>query len=165
MDIELLGQSFRISTDEDNQYISQLVEHYQKLVHTVKHTTNTPNTHIVAILAGILAVDEYFKSMRAVNNGPAQSTAGDGGVASGADAAGIASDVADGAVRSTTHIESVNRTSFSAAEEAHEAETAHKTLHHGHEPPSRMTAEEALVEDEATYITNEILDKIGKILK
>ena len=65
----------------------------------------------------------------------------------------------------TAHVAETAHKTLHKTEAAHVAETTHKTLHHGHEPPSRMTAEEALVEDEDTYITNEILDKIGKILK
>ena len=48
-------------------------------------------------------------------------------------------------------------------ETTHVAETAHKTLHHGHEPPSRMTAEEALVEDGG--VADEFLQKRDKMPK
>lgn len=59
----MLGERFRISADEDedDQYLSTLIAHYQTLIETVKRTTKPSSKQIVAILAGILAVDEYCK--------------------------------------------------------------------------------------------------------
>jgi len=65
VNIEILGQSFRISTDEEISYVTKLVEHYRELTNTIQQTTSTSNTHLIAILAGLLAVDEYFKAEKA----------------------------------------------------------------------------------------------------
>lgn len=64
MDVTLLGQSFLISTDEDDQYLSTLIEHYRTLIEKVKRSTSTPNNQIIAMLAGLLAVDEYYTLQR-----------------------------------------------------------------------------------------------------
>lgn len=74
MDIALLGQHFRISTDEDDQYLSTLISHYQTLIETVQRTTSASNEKIVAILAGLLAVDEYYKLRQKSDTAPASAS-------------------------------------------------------------------------------------------
>ena len=61
MDIVLLGQSFRVSTDEDDRYLSTIIDHYRSLIGDVQRTTSASNDTITAILAGLLAIDEYYK--------------------------------------------------------------------------------------------------------
>ena len=61
MRIEILGTAFTVRTDEDPAYLAEVVEHYRKKVEEVVNSGTTADPLKLAILAGILASDEYLK--------------------------------------------------------------------------------------------------------
>jgi len=63
MRIELLGTSFSVRTDEDPQYLQEVVEYFRGKVEEVQKSGTTGDPLKQAILAGILASDEYMKSI------------------------------------------------------------------------------------------------------
>lgn len=62
MRVELLGTSFEIRTDEDPEYVRNLVRYYEQRVRDVRGSVPTNDMLRVAILAGILLADELHKS-------------------------------------------------------------------------------------------------------
>jgi cell division protein ZapA (FtsZ GTPase activity inhibitor) len=62
MRIDLLGAQFNIKTDQDPDYLSEVVELYRKKVGEVQSTVSTSDSLKIAILAGLLTADEYMKS-------------------------------------------------------------------------------------------------------
>ena len=61
MQIELLGTSFSVRTDEDPEYFSEVVEHFRSKVAEIQRSVTTNDPLKIAILAGILAADDYMK--------------------------------------------------------------------------------------------------------
>lgn len=61
MRIELLGTSFSVQTDEDPEYFREVVEHFRSKVTEIQRSVSTTDPLKVAILAGILAADDYMK--------------------------------------------------------------------------------------------------------
>ena len=61
MDIELLGTSFSVRTDEDPEYFREVVEHFKTKVREIEQSVATRDPLKIAILAGILAADDYLK--------------------------------------------------------------------------------------------------------
>jgi cell division protein ZapA (FtsZ GTPase activity inhibitor) len=61
MQIELLGTSFNVQTDEDPEYFREVVELYRSKVAEIQQSVSTADPLKVAILAGILAADDYLK--------------------------------------------------------------------------------------------------------
>jgi len=61
MQIELLGTSFSVRTDEDPEYFQEVVEHFRAKVHEIQRSVSTSDPLKIAILAGILASDDYMK--------------------------------------------------------------------------------------------------------
>ncbi|MFP4509468.1 MAG: cell division protein ZapA, partial [Spirochaetaceae bacterium] len=61
MKIELLGTSFTIQTDEDPAYLERVVDYYRKKVFEIQSGVRNADALKVAILSGMLAVDELFK--------------------------------------------------------------------------------------------------------
>ena len=61
MRIELLGTSFSVQTDEDPEYFHEVVEHYKAKVAEIQRSVTTTDPLKIAILAGILAADDYMK--------------------------------------------------------------------------------------------------------
>lgn len=62
MKIELLGTSFTIQTDEDPAYLERVVDYYRKKVFEIQSGVRNADTLKIAILSGLLAVDELFKA-------------------------------------------------------------------------------------------------------
>jgi cell division protein ZapA (FtsZ GTPase activity inhibitor) len=61
MRIEILGTSFSVRTDEDPEYLREVVEHFRSKVQEVQATGTTSDPLKLAILAGLLTADEYLK--------------------------------------------------------------------------------------------------------
>lgn len=67
MKIELLGTSFTIQTDEDPAYLERVVDYYRKKVFEIQSGVRNADALKVAILSGMLAVDELFKERNRQN--------------------------------------------------------------------------------------------------
>ena len=61
MQIDLLGTSFTVRTDEDPEYFREVVEHFRAKVHEIERSVSTTDPLKIAILAGILASDDFIK--------------------------------------------------------------------------------------------------------
>jgi cell division protein ZapA (FtsZ GTPase activity inhibitor) len=62
MRIELLGQSFTIRSDEDPEYLGDLVDYYATKLQEVRDSVDTTDSVKLAILAGLITVDELFQA-------------------------------------------------------------------------------------------------------
>ncbi|NBF39767.1 MAG: cell division protein ZapA [Spirochaetes bacterium] len=62
MRIELLGTSFTIHTDEDPKRLRDIVDYYRTKVQEIQGSVSTSDPLKIAILAGLLSVDEVFKT-------------------------------------------------------------------------------------------------------
>ncbi len=61
MKIELLGTSFSIQTDEDPQYVQDLVDYFRTKVQDVQTRLTSGDPLKIAIVAGVLTADELFR--------------------------------------------------------------------------------------------------------
>ena len=59
--IEMLGTSFTIQANEDNQYLEKLLGYYQRITDDVKRIDSIKSPLQVAILSGIMICDELYK--------------------------------------------------------------------------------------------------------
>lgn len=72
MRIELLGTAFTIQTDEDPQYVQDLVDYYRTKVQEVQGRIPSSDALKIAIVAGVLTADELFRAReRAKGDAPA----------------------------------------------------------------------------------------------
>ncbi|TVR86444.1 MAG: cell division protein ZapA [Spirochaetaceae bacterium] len=62
MRIELLGQSFTIRSDEDPEYLGDLVDYFATKLQEVRDSVDTIDPVKLAILAGLITVDELFQA-------------------------------------------------------------------------------------------------------
>ncbi|MFP4113335.1 MAG: cell division protein ZapA [Spirochaetota bacterium] len=62
MQIDLLGTSFTVRTDEDPEYFREVVAHFRTKIAEIQQAVSTTDPLKVAILAGILAADDYMKA-------------------------------------------------------------------------------------------------------
>lgn len=62
MKIDLLGTSFTIQTDEDPQYVQDLVDYLHTKVQEIQRRVPGADELKVAILAGVLIADELFRA-------------------------------------------------------------------------------------------------------
>jgi cell division protein ZapA (FtsZ GTPase activity inhibitor) len=60
--IEMLGTAFTIQVDEDEAYIQRVVEYLRAKTAQVERSVSVSDPLKVAILAGVLVVDELLKS-------------------------------------------------------------------------------------------------------
>ena len=70
--IEMLGTSFTIQANEDNQYLEKLLGYYQRITDDVKRIDSINSPLQVAILSGIMICDELYKEKQnkiALENG------------------------------------------------------------------------------------------------
>ena len=70
--IEMLGTSFTIQANEDNQYLEKLLGYYQRITDDVKRIDSIKSPLQVAILSGIMICDELYKKKQnkiALENG------------------------------------------------------------------------------------------------
>ncbi len=61
LDINLLGTSFEIQADETDEYLQQIYEHYLCMIEQVKNSSSVTDPLRLAIIAGILVTDEFYK--------------------------------------------------------------------------------------------------------
>ncbi|MBU8913267.1 MAG: cell division protein ZapA [Spirochaetales bacterium] len=74
MRIDLLGAEFNIKTDENPEYLEEVVEVYRSKIQEVRATTGTSDPLKVAILAGILTADDYLKQTGAQRTNTAEAS-------------------------------------------------------------------------------------------
>ncbi len=61
MRIELLGTAFNLETDQDPEYLADCVDYLRTKVQEVEGSVPTSDPLNLAILAGLLSVDELFR--------------------------------------------------------------------------------------------------------
>lgn len=62
MRIDLLGAEFNIKTDQDPEYLTEVVELYRKKTEEIRASVGTTDPLKIAILAGLLTADEHLKA-------------------------------------------------------------------------------------------------------
>lgn len=62
MKVEMLGTSFTLQSDEDPVYLEQVTRFYESKIEEIRDSVETRDPVKLAILAGILVVDDLFKS-------------------------------------------------------------------------------------------------------
>ncbi|WP_455382868.1 cell division protein ZapA [Salinispira pacifica] len=61
MRIELLGTSFTLQSDEDPDYLADLVDFYRTKIEEISRSVTTRDNLKLAILSALLITDELFK--------------------------------------------------------------------------------------------------------
>lgn len=61
MRIELLGTSFQIQSDEDPEYVREILDYYQARIQEIEQSVATGDPLKKAILAALLVTDELFR--------------------------------------------------------------------------------------------------------
>lgn len=61
LNIDILGTSFAIQADESNEYLNQIYNHYTAVIEQVKRNSFVTDPLKLAIIAGILVTDEFYK--------------------------------------------------------------------------------------------------------
>ena len=74
MRIDLLGAEFNIKSDEDPEYLEEVLEVYRSKIEEVRATVGTSDPLKIAILAGILTADDYLKQTGATRTNQAEAT-------------------------------------------------------------------------------------------
>lgn len=70
--IEMLGTSFTIQANEDNEYLEKLLGYYKRITDDVNKIDSVKNPLQTAILSGIMICDELYKEKQnkvAMENG------------------------------------------------------------------------------------------------
>ena len=67
--IQLLGVSFTINTDEDPEYMSSVIEYLKKKIDSTQNLVKLNDPLKVAILTSLLLTDELFKEKNKENPG------------------------------------------------------------------------------------------------
>ena len=65
--VELLGSSFLLHTDEDPEYVSELVDYFKSKVQEVRGSVHTDDPLKIAILSGLLAAEELFQAKKSLS--------------------------------------------------------------------------------------------------
>lgn len=61
MRIDLLGAEFNIKSDQDPEYLEEVLEVYRSRIEEIRATVGTSDPLKIAILAGILTADGYLR--------------------------------------------------------------------------------------------------------
>ena len=61
-DVKILGQRYKVRSDEGEEYISDLAKYVNEQIGEVQKTTKTVATHNLAILAAMNIADNLFKA-------------------------------------------------------------------------------------------------------
>lgn len=64
LQINILGTSFSIQANEDSLYLDKIMRHYRDMVNQVTETTDLKEPIKVAVLAGVMLADEFFKEKK-----------------------------------------------------------------------------------------------------
>ncbi len=70
--IEMLGTTFTIQANEENEYLEKLLGYYKRITDDVNKIDSIKNKLQVAILSGIMICDELYKEKQnkvAIENG------------------------------------------------------------------------------------------------
>jgi len=59
--VDILGSSFELHANEDDEYLSRLLSYYKQIIEEVEKTDHLKDPKKTAILSGILLVDELYK--------------------------------------------------------------------------------------------------------
>jgi len=62
IDVKILGQRYKVRSDEGEEYISDLAKYVNDQIGEVQKTTKTVATHNLAILAAMNIADNLFKA-------------------------------------------------------------------------------------------------------
>jgi cell division protein ZapA len=62
MEVTLSGQTVRVKTDADEQYVKGLAAYVDKKIAEISRRTRTVSTQRVALLVAMDIADEYFRS-------------------------------------------------------------------------------------------------------
>lgn len=66
--VEMLGSSFFLQTDEDPAYVAELLDYYRTKVQDIQGNVRTSDPLKVAILSGLLAIDELFRARKSLES-------------------------------------------------------------------------------------------------
>jgi len=61
LQINLLGTSFTVQANEDQEYLEKLLGYYSRILADVQKSTPIKNPTQIAILSGIMLCDELYK--------------------------------------------------------------------------------------------------------
>ena len=59
--VNILGTSFKLQADEDTQFLTKLLDYYEKIVNKVSQVDSAKNNLQISIVAGLLLCEELFK--------------------------------------------------------------------------------------------------------
>lgn len=62
--VNLLGTSFAIQTDQEETYLKELLRFYQDRIEEIEKSGSTKDPLRIAILAGLLTADELFREQK-----------------------------------------------------------------------------------------------------
>ena len=74
MRIDLLGAEFNIKSDENPEYLEEVLVVYRSKIEEVRATVGTSDPLKIAILAGILTANDYLKQTGAGRTNEAEAT-------------------------------------------------------------------------------------------
>ncbi len=67
-EVDILGSSFTIKSDESTEHLSQLIEHFSSRVAEARRAMPQADSLRVAIVSGLNITDELFKAQRAASD-------------------------------------------------------------------------------------------------
>jgi cell division protein ZapA len=59
--VNILGTSFKLQADEDTQFLTKLLDYYEKIVNKVSLVDSAKNNLQISIVSGLLLCEELFK--------------------------------------------------------------------------------------------------------
>ena len=62
MKIHILGSSFTLQSDEDEEYLKRVAEYYEKKLEEIRKKVSTDDPVKLAILTGMLITDDLFSA-------------------------------------------------------------------------------------------------------
>ncbi|MCY4375083.1 MAG: cell division protein ZapA [Spirochaetaceae bacterium] len=67
-EIDILGSSFTIKSDESTEHLAQLIEHFSSRVAEARRAMPQADSLRVAIVSGLNVTDELFKALQAADD-------------------------------------------------------------------------------------------------
>ena len=64
LNINLLGTSFAVKSQEDNEYLQKLYNYYKEIIEIIQRSGKEHEPIKISILAGITLVDELYKAKK-----------------------------------------------------------------------------------------------------
>ncbi|MBQ3671047.1 MAG: cell division protein ZapA [Treponema sp.] len=62
LQIDLLGTSFALKADEDDEYLEKLLSYYERFTSQIRQSGTLTNPLQISILAGLMISDELFRT-------------------------------------------------------------------------------------------------------